>query len=257
MSAARPQGLVFGEVAEEFDRIRPGYPAALVDDVLAYTGPGTRALEVGAGTGKATTAFAVRGLDITAVEPDPAMAALLEQRLGERSAVRIVAALFEGYTPDAPFDLLYCAQAWQWTDSSQRWARAAAALAPGGVLALFWNFDRIADDELRALVREVHEPYAPHAMLDEEPADGTDLSQYWPGPDLAALPEFGDLAERIYLWERTLSADDYVSYLSTQPTYRMLPEATREALFAALLQRLPEKLTLSVETLLYLGRRTA
>ncbi|GAA1395900.1 class I SAM-dependent methyltransferase [Catellatospora coxensis] len=257
MSDARAQGLMFGEIAEEFDRIRPGYPEGLVDDVLAYTGIGVQALEVGAGTGKATTAFAARGLQITAIEPDPKMAALLSERLAGQSAVRIVVALWEQYEPDLAFDLLFCAQAWQWTDGSQRWRRAAAALTPGGTIALFWNFDRIADDDLRALVREVHSGYAPHAMIDEEPADGTDLSAYWPGPDLAALPEFGDLTERLYTWERTLSADDYVSYLSTQPTYRILPEATREALFTALLQRLPEKVTLAVETLLYLGRRTA
>jgi hypothetical protein len=34
--APREQRLVFGEVAETYDRVRPGYPQALVDDVLAF-----------------------------------------------------------------------------------------------------------------------------------------------------------------------------------------------------------------------------
>lgn len=58
--------LSFGSVAEQYDRIRPSYPEQLVDDVIAYAGDGLtaagRALEVGAGTGKATLQFAARGL---------------------------------------------------------------------------------------------------------------------------------------------------------------------------------------------------
>jgi len=50
--------LSFGGVAELYDRSRPSYPPALVDDVLEFAGVGPgeadRALEVGAGTGKAT-----------------------------------------------------------------------------------------------------------------------------------------------------------------------------------------------------------
>ena len=50
----RERGQVFGELAEEYDRVRPGYPAELVTDVLALAGPGP-VLEVGAGTGKASS----------------------------------------------------------------------------------------------------------------------------------------------------------------------------------------------------------
>ncbi|MEU7619832.1 class I SAM-dependent methyltransferase [Micromonospora rifamycinica] len=46
---------VFGEVAADYDEIRPGYPAALAEAILAYHGgPPGRLVEVGAGTGLAT-----------------------------------------------------------------------------------------------------------------------------------------------------------------------------------------------------------
>lgn len=55
MTVERLRARVFGEVAGEYDRIRPGYPDQLFDDVIAYAALGSRqALEVGAGTGKAT-----------------------------------------------------------------------------------------------------------------------------------------------------------------------------------------------------------
>jgi hypothetical protein len=49
------RGLLFGSVAEGYERYRLGYPKELVDTVLRYAeGPVGAALEVGAGTGKAT-----------------------------------------------------------------------------------------------------------------------------------------------------------------------------------------------------------
>ncbi|HEX5096633.1 MAG TPA: hypothetical protein VFX21_11490, partial [Acidimicrobiia bacterium] len=62
----REQRLVFGEVADQYDRARPGYPDAAFDAVVEYAPvrPGDRVLEVGAGTGKATTSMLARGLDV-------------------------------------------------------------------------------------------------------------------------------------------------------------------------------------------------
>ena len=103
----RIPGQTFGEVAEDFDRVRLGYPQALVDDVLAYCGSaldGRAAVEVGAGTGKATRAFVARGVRVVAVEPDGAMAAILNRHV--RDVVRIVRMGFEEYEPEEAFGLL-------------------------------------------------------------------------------------------------------------------------------------------------------
>jgi len=50
------RALSFGQVADDYDRYRPGYPDALYAAVLA-----PRMLEAGAGTGRATLALAQRG----------------------------------------------------------------------------------------------------------------------------------------------------------------------------------------------------
>src|SRR5438105_8011948 len=69
--------LAFGAVAELYDRARPSYPEALVEDVVALAPLGSppRALEVGAGTGKATVLFAARGVAVHALAPSAEMAA--------------------------------------------------------------------------------------------------------------------------------------------------------------------------------------
>jgi ubiquinone/menaquinone biosynthesis C-methylase UbiE len=54
----------FGLMAEEYDRYRPTYPDALIDDLAALQ-PG-QVLDVGRGTGKAAVALTGRGLSVSA-----------------------------------------------------------------------------------------------------------------------------------------------------------------------------------------------
>ena len=54
LSGQPVRGLLFGMVAESYERYRLDYSNDLVDTILAYAGrPVHSALEVGAGTGKA------------------------------------------------------------------------------------------------------------------------------------------------------------------------------------------------------------
>jgi SAM-dependent methyltransferase len=54
---------------------------------LARAAPGGRVLELGAGAGRLTAAFLDAGLEVTAVERDPAMLAALRARVGARAQV--------------------------------------------------------------------------------------------------------------------------------------------------------------------------
>jgi hypothetical protein len=54
----------FDQDAGPYDRARPGYPPALFDDLAELTGvgAGSRVLEIGPGTGRATQLRAARGV---------------------------------------------------------------------------------------------------------------------------------------------------------------------------------------------------
>lgn len=241
----------FGAVADAYDRIRPGYPAALFDDLLAYAGPVGRVLEAGAGTGRATAELVARGLAVHAVEHDPSMASVLSSRL---PSVEVSVGGFETEPTDGPYDLLVSAQAWHWMDPHLRWARAASCLRPGAALALFWNLDLPGDDAQRALVQDAHDRWTPGIRVDDRPPV-VDLLAEWPGPHLAELPEFTDLEARRYAWERSLSGADYVELLSTMSAYNVRPAEAREGLFAELREIVADPILLDMETVLYLARR--
>jgi SAM-dependent methyltransferase len=251
-----PQRLVFGVAAEQYDLIRPGYPAALVAAVLAHCGGAEiPAMEAGAGTGKATRAFAAHGLRIAAVEPDPAMAGILAASCARYPRVTVVVSPFEKYVPRQPCGLLFSAQAWHWMDPEVRWAHAAASLAPGGSLALFWNLDRIVDQQVQAEVTAAHEAVTPHIEWDTKAITEAGLRARWPATELAGLAAFTGLQTYLYRWERMLTRRQYMDYLATHSPYLMLEEPVRTELFARIGRALPAQVQLAEDTILYLTRR--
>lgn len=251
---------MFGEAVDDYDAYRPGYPAALVDDVLAAAGPGP-VLEVGAGTGKATVSFAAHGIELTCVEPDTRMAAVLRQHLPDAT---IVTTPFESWQPDREYRLLYCAQAWHWIDPARRGDLAFAALAPGGLIALFWNVALLSDRALHTALTEIDSRYFPagehtaHSWLaGDVPRMIRAFTEEW--PDLGLDDDrFTDLETRRYHSSQTYPSADYRRYLATTSIYRMLADDTREAVLAetaAAIDRRGGTIRLTLDTDLACGRR--
>ena len=251
---AREPGRVFGEVAEDYDRVRPGYPAALVDRVFGYGVPPGPILESGAGTGKATVAFAGRGRPITAIEPDPAMAGVLTRTV---PGVRLVPSTFEEFTPEDEFALLYTADAWHWTDPATRWAHATRALMPGGVLALIINGERVADPVMRQSMVDVYAELMPEVEVDLLNGRITvdDVWGRWPGSELAERFEFTKRTAEVFSYPMKRSAADQLALLATRSRFRMLPPEAQKRLSKALADVFTTDVSLVVDAVLHLARR--
>jgi protein-L-isoaspartate O-methyltransferase len=113
--ASDEQRLAFGRVAELYDRARPSYPTAVVDELIerASVRPGDRVLEVGAGTGKLTCLLAERGLAVLALEPSGEMAELARINCERYPLVEVEQVDFERWQPSVPpLPLVVSAQAW-------------------------------------------------------------------------------------------------------------------------------------------------
>jgi SAM-dependent methyltransferase len=235
---ALPQRLLFGEVADLYDRHRPTYPPALVDDLLAEAavGEGQRVLEVGAGTGKATELFAARGVGVLAVEPSPDMAAVARRRCAAYPAVEIVESDFERLElRDEAFRLLYSAQAWHWIDPDVRYQRARAALAPGGILATFWNRPAWGPSELRDALGAAYRRFAPEIPADrgmhpDNPSP--EGAEDWPA-EIARAPEFSDPDVRFYRWSQDYGPAQYAGLIGTLSDIQLLEPTARAGLLHA------------------------
>jgi SAM-dependent methyltransferase len=216
----------FGGVAEQYDRFRPSYPVALVDDLLALHPADV--LDIGCGTGKAARLLVERGLHVLGVEIDPQMAAVAR---GHRVDVEI--APFETWRPRGRrFDLITCAQAWHWVDPAVGIPKAAGLLREGGTLALFWNYDEL-DVPAQAAIDDVYRKYAPELL--RSVVNGANPRTDRPHvDDLEASGLFASVRTTTYRWERSYSRVQWIGLVGTHSDHLRLDPARRGALLEAL-----------------------
>lgn len=131
----RDRATSFADVADAYERARPGYP---VDAVRWLVGEEPLdVVDLGAGTGKLTRSLVALGHRVTAVEPLPEMIAHL------RVAVPGVMAIEGGAEaiplPDGSADAVTVAQAFHWFDQGLALREIARVLRSGGRIAIVWN----------------------------------------------------------------------------------------------------------------------
>lgn len=215
----------FDQVADLYDRVRPGYPAALFDDLaeLAGVGPGARVLEIGPGTGQATVPLAERGCRVVAVELGAGLAAVARRNLARFPAVEVVTAAFEDWPlPAEPFDLVLAATAFHWIDPVVRVVKAADALRPGGALATVTTHHIAGGDEsFFAEAQACYERWDP-----DTPPGGAPLKAAADIPtssdELDRSHRFGPASFRRHEWEQAYTATGYIEVLLTYSGHRAL-----------------------------------
>jgi SAM-dependent methyltransferase len=248
------RALSFGTVAEAYERFRPEYPPELFDAVLGYAGQPIRtALEIGAGTGKATRLFAQRGVSVTATEPDAAMLAELRQQVP--ATVRTVQAAFEDVTLNETYGLVYAAAALHWTNPEGRWSRMAALLEPGGVFASFGGPFHLADPAVAEAVRAARAPFLESDDVATPDTAPSGHPMQWPGTELEDSDWFTDVQQSVIERRLALSASDYVGHLSTISAYLQLPTSQQEATYRSITQVLPAQVEIAADITVHLARR--
>lgn len=143
----------FSAGADAYERGRPGFSRAAVEKVAEELGigPGTRVLDLAAGTGKFTRELVGFGAEIVAVEP------IAEMRAKLLEAVPGVKAI-DGTAEDIPFpnhslDGVTVAQAFHWFDGIRAVSEIRRVLRPTGAVAMIWQ----ARDASVPWVRELNE----------------------------------------------------------------------------------------------------
>lgn len=220
---------MFGQEAELYDRLRPGYPSSVLDAILDTLPPNPRALDAGAGTGRASVLLAQRGVLGLAVEPDPAMAAVAERNLRPFPRWRVRVGAFESFREPiaTQFDLVLSAQAWHWMDVDAAARAAAALLRPRGLLAVLWNRPSLVDSPVHRAVIEAWaavEPDRPYWGM----ASHVDESR----PLIPDGTGFEALDVRDFEWKCSYSAEGWSQLLKTTSEVRRMTEARRLDLVA-------------------------
>ena len=249
----------FGDDAAQYDAVRPGYPEAMLDELLALAADGLdsserplEVLDVGIGTGKLGLPIRRRGHQVLGVEPDDRMA-----QVAREHGLSVEVATLEGWDPAGrSFDLIVAGQAWHWVHPQDGPRIAAQLLRPGGMLAAVWNLYE-PDASIRAELDEIYRRVAP-ALAGRSVVLSASSSRI--GDQLQALRDSGRFAaveERRYGWASEHTAQQWLTLIGTHSDHRGLPAQSRAALDAeltALIERHGGVLRVAQETVALIAR---
>lgn len=230
-------------MAEEYERVRSGYPAALVDKACAVAGlePGDAVVEIGSGTGKLTRELAARSLVVDAVEPDAELAEVARRIV---PPARFHIGTFEDVElPAGAYRAVFAATSFHWVDPAVGWRKVASLLEPNGVFALLSHAGGLRgelDEELVRVWREFStSPWSREPVDDETLWAGAEarkgnISELWSwlaAHDLT-VPEAAELFGEVELtkepMEREMPVVDYLALIRTTNNYlHLAPEQQR------------------------------
>ncbi|GAB3439796.1 class I SAM-dependent methyltransferase [Streptomonospora sediminis] len=249
----------FGTDAARYDRARPRYPAAMVERIAA-AGPGV--CDAGCGTGIAARQFQRAGCRVLGVEPDARMAGLARRR-----GTEVELAAFEDWDPAGRrFDAITAAQSWHWVDPDRGAAKAAAALRPGGRLAVFWNADG-PPPELTRAAAEVYQRVIPESPLAAYTASTSATADTEPYSEIIARAasglghsgSFGAPERWRFSWERYYTRDEWLDAIPTTGYLTRLEPDRLEKVLAGLgaaIDRLGGGFTMNYTTVVLTAVRT-
>ena len=236
----------FDEFVVNYDRIRPEYPGELFEDVFKYSESekGKKALEIGAGTGKATTPFLDMGYDVTTVEVGANMAEFLLEKFKRYKEFKVIVSAFEdALLEEDSYDLIYVASAFHWVEAEIGCPKAFRLLKNGGTIALL-RYNAIPADgeeryeEIQAVYDKYYYSYyksntRPVRRSKEEFMESSKIIEGYGFEDLRRYG-FRDVLMKLYDVTRIFSANEYIAFLDTLADHRSLSDDDRAALYTGI-----------------------
>jgi len=233
----------FDKIVADYDKARWEYPSELFDEIIQQSS-GKNALEIGAGTGKATTPFINAGYAVTAVELGTNMADFLADKFEGTSNFSIMNSSFEDANlEENTYDLVFAASAFHWVDAEIGCPKVFNILKSGGTFALFRNNTPPNDgDELYEEIQACYEKHYNSYYKSSKRPEKKSKEDLWKPSELywsfrfEGMEHYGftDITMHLYDAFREYTADEYIALLDTYSDHISLPDENKNALYSGI-----------------------
>lgn len=226
----------FDQAARDYDAIRPGYPAELIEDIVALSGlpEHGRILEVGCGTGQATLPFARRGYDMHCLDIGAELIAVARANCRPYPNVDFEVVAFEEWeAPAETFDLVMSATAWHWVPPEIGYPKAAHILKPSGAIAIFAHHHPQPVTDFFEAVQPIYRSIAPD-LGDPAQRSAFDQTENLPAQQIGQSGLFGPVVVKRYTWSKNYTRDEYIQLLNTYSNHLSLERERRAWLHTAI-----------------------
>jgi len=224
---------IFDQVALDYDKVRPGYPNNLIEDIISIsTIPKEgRILEIGCGTRQATVPFAKLGYSMTCLDIGKELAKFATKKCKNYPKVKIHSISFEDWQPKLnTFDLVISATAFHWIQPEIGYPKVAKVLNNSGYFAIFLNLHPRPYKGFFNKVQNIYNKVVPEWKSKDKKLSTED--------NIISTENYINrtgLFEKVliikYPWVKKYKTQDYLRLLNTYSDHRNLQETRRVQLF--------------------------
>ncbi|MCL2564997.1 MAG: class I SAM-dependent methyltransferase [Defluviitaleaceae bacterium] len=221
---------VFDDYVLQYDKYRSTYVKELFDDLFSYSNcnKDSFVVEVGCGTGQATSWVLKTGCALKAIEIGKNLCEFTKEKFKDHNNLEVINMPFEDYeVKENSVDLIYSASAFHWIPEDIGYPKVYKALKQGGSFAIFGCPVEISDEnkKLKDEIEELEMEYFPAKnTLTHEDENLTIQQQY-------EKYGFRDYFYKQYSTFRGLEANEYIGLLLSVSAYGKLDNNIRDALF--------------------------
>jgi ubiquinone/menaquinone biosynthesis C-methylase UbiE len=233
----------FDGISDQYEDARPGYPAALFDDLgeLFPKGKHSSLLEIGAGNGVATVELAKRADKITAIEPGGALIAQAKRKCEGLTNISFEECSFEQFERGRKFDAVAAFTAFHWVRSEQKFLQVEDHLNSGGVFAACWNSYMPpmgnTGKKLSSLISQAthptRTPLSKSEVIEKSLRKLSSREQ-----ELLNQPNLSLVFAKRYITEFVYTPDRYIALLETFPNISSLEKEQKIGLYESVIDTL-------------------
>lgn len=224
--------MMYDLVVESYDLARPSYPAAAIDEIFCRFSEKPKTLEIGSGSGQATTDLECRSLSVDCVEPGANFARHLRSKYVAKSGVTVYECDFEDFEGRGPYDLIFSGCALHWVPKDVALEKSADLLGESGWLAAIWN-QMDVEPKIIKILNETLVPSMPDFVL---PVFGEDVRGHFAAGvrDLCDSYKFQNCFMQIYEEPTSLSLSEFVDLVKSYSDVDGWDSSEVDAIFARL-----------------------